>query len=84
MFTIIWGIIHGGADILVAEQFLDRADVITIRKQMSRKAVAKGMETNGLDNCTQFYRFSNSLLNTADVLMMSSFHFRVKHVIVKE
>ena len=34
------GVNHGGADIPVAEQFLNRADVVPIFQQMGRKRMA--------------------------------------------
>ena len=39
---------HGGADILVAEQFLNSADVVSALEQMSGKAMAKGVAGDAL------------------------------------
>jgi hypothetical protein len=64
---------HGCTDVFVPQKFLHRADIIAIRQQVGGEAVPQRMSANGLDNCAQFYGFSNRLLNTADMQVMSSF-----------
>ena len=39
---------HGGSDITVPEQFLDRPDIVVRQEQMTGKAVAEGMGRRGV------------------------------------
>jgi len=41
------GVDHGGAHILVAEQFLDGADVVAILEEVGGKRMAEGVGTDG-------------------------------------
>jgi hypothetical protein len=41
---------HRRADIPVPQQFLDSPNIVTIFEQVSRKSMAKGMTTGGLEN----------------------------------
>ena len=54
------GIDHGGANVLVAEQFLNGADVVAGFEQMSGKTVPKSMGTDRLiyarPTCSLAYR----------------------------
>lgn len=47
------GVDHGGADILVPEQLLNGADVVTVFKQVGGKAVAKGVAGDRFGNAGQ-------------------------------
>jgi hypothetical protein len=43
------GVDHGRADVVVAEQLLDGADVVAVLKEVGCKAVAKGVGVTGFD-----------------------------------
>ena len=42
------GVDHGGLDVLVAQQFLDGANIVTRFKQVGGKAMAEGVTTGAL------------------------------------
>ena len=44
------GVDHCGADILVTEELLDRADVVTGFQEVSREGVAEGVGSDVLGN----------------------------------
>jgi hypothetical protein len=44
------GVDHGGANVLVAQKFLDCADVATCLQQVSSEGVSEGMASHMLDD----------------------------------
>ena len=66
------GINHRGLDILVSEQFLHRANVITCFQQMSRKTVPKSVRTDRLINLCELHRRPNCPLKPAGIQMMTA------------
>lgn len=56
------GIDHRGANVAVAEQLLNRADVVTVFKQVRRKRVAKCVRTRRFVDIRLAHRFFYRLL----------------------
>ena len=65
------GVDHGGGDIFVAEKFLNRADIVTIFKQVGGKAVAKGVGANWLGQTHLLGSFADSFSQPAFIQMVS-------------
>ena len=59
------GVDHGGFDILVAEQFLDGADVVAILQKVGGEAVTEGMRGDGLVYFGEAGGLSDGLLENA-------------------
>ena len=87
------GINHGGADIFVAQQFLDRSDIITICQQMGSEAVAKRMAGDEFLYPGHLRSFLDRFIQTALMNMMTSLYaaawisgnrFSWKHILPDE
>lgn len=63
---------HGGADITVAEQFLDGADVITTFEQMGGKGMAQGMGRGGFVYTTGSNRLFDGALQSLFMRMVTA------------
>lgn len=59
------GIDHCRLHVLVAEQFLDRADVVTVLQEVGGEAVAKGMAVDALGQAGLLGRPTDGLLQSA-------------------
>src|SRR5262247_2838482 len=56
------GIDHGGTDVLVAQEFLHRTDIVTVLQKMRRKTVSHSMTAAAFrDTCTLERLFHGSL-----------------------
>ena len=66
------GIDHGCADIFVAQQFLDCADIITVLQKVGRKTVAQGMAADVFLYACQFDGFFDSPLKAAGMDVMAA------------
>lgn len=54
------GVDHGGADVLMAQEFLDGSNVVPLLQKMRGKAVAKGMAGDRLDDTDYLSGIRNS------------------------
>ncbi len=68
----------GGLDILVPQQFLDRADIVTIFQQMRGKGMPQGMHTAGFDNPGGTNRPFDRFLECLFMHMMASVNIRIR------
>lgn len=66
------GIDHGGLQTAVAEQFLNRPDVMPPFKKMSRKAVPEGMNRGGTDYPRSAHSLLETTLQTGDMDVMAT------------
>jgi len=66
------GIDHRGTHILMTKQFLDRANVISVFRQMGCKTVAKGMAAGSFVYTCYFHGIFHRLLKTIFVNMIPS------------
>ena len=67
------GINHRRADVLVTQQFLDRADIIAGFKQVRGKGMAEGMTTYVLDHLRSANRFLHGTLEDTLMHVVASF-----------
>ena len=67
------GVDHGGADVLVAEQFLDGANIVAILEQMGGKGMAKGMATDALLDARFLGGFLDGALKSRFVHVVAAF-----------
>jgi hypothetical protein len=56
------GVDHGGFDVFVSEEFLNRSDVVTVLKEMSGETVAKGVRGNPFLNSGESGGFFDGFL----------------------
>jgi hypothetical protein len=66
------GVDHRRLDVLVAEEFLHRADVVAGFEQVRGKAVAEGVTTGGLGNAGQAHGIFDRALQIAFVHVMAA------------
>ena len=66
------GVNHGGADIGVTEEFLNRADIVTGFQEMGCEAVPKRMTTSWLGEAGGFDCFLYSLLDAGFMNVMAA------------
>ncbi len=61
---------HGGSDVVVAEQFLNRADVMATFEQVSGKGMTETVRSGGLADLCLDHGAANRLLHQAWIEMM--------------
>ena len=66
------GINHGGADIGMAQQFLNGSDIAAAFEQMGRETVSEGMDGHPLGDLGLIRRLSYVLLEIVRVHVVSS------------
>ena len=66
------GVNHGRFHILVPKQFLHRADIVAVFKEMSSKAVAEGVSGDTLVEAGESGRVFDRLLQAALVHMVAA------------
>ena len=62
---------HCGSDILMAEQLLDRADIVPVLKQVGGERMAKRVARGPFDQASPLNGLLNCLLNDRVVHMVS-------------
>jgi hypothetical protein len=65
------GVDHGRLDVLVAEEFLDGADIVIGLKKMCSERVTERVGADGLGDFGQARGFSNGFLEAAFVQVMT-------------
>ena len=65
------GVDHGGLDVLVAEELLDRADVVVVLQQVGGEGVAEGVAGHALVEAGGTWRLTDSALQAAFVEVMA-------------
>lgn len=66
------GVDHGGAHVLVAEEFLHRTDVVAVFQEMGSEGVAEGVAGNALANPGLLGGLPDCSLQVALVQMMAA------------
>lgn len=63
---------HGGADALVSEQFLDRADVVAIVEEVGGEGVSEGVTTRPLRDARPVHGVLHRALDRALVQVVAA------------
>ena len=66
------GVDHGGFDILVSEEFLNGADIVSVLEEVGGEGVAKGVGGDLLVDACDFCGFTNGFLGNGFVKMMAA------------
>ena len=65
------GVNHSGLDVLVAEEFLDGADVVTVLQKMGSKRMTEGVAGDGLVDAGLLSSFPDRFLQSTRIQVMT-------------